>query len=235
MTYILEKYRPTKLLDYIGNKKSIEKIKQWMDSFRKGTLPKNKQGLLFVGPPGIGKTSLAKILLDEYGYEIMEFNASDVRSKSVIKDKLDKIVFGNNVLSMMFKKNKDIGIIMDEIDGCSMGDSSGIKQIIYYFKLNFVKNRKGIILDNFKLINPIICISNDKKKKIVDIKRYCETVYFKLPTETEVKKYIKYILKKEALSLTNTQINLIYENSQKDFRRILLMLDLIILKKCQLQ
>lgn len=227
MSYILEKYRPTKVSDYVGNKNAIKRIHEWMKKFKEGTLPKNKQGLLFIGPPGIGKTSLASFILKEYGYEVLEFNTSDVRSKNVIKDKLDKIIFGNNVLSMMFKKEKQIGIIMDEIDGCYMGDRSGIKQIIYYFKLNFAKKKEAIVLDNFKLINPIICISNDKKKKIVDIKRYCETIYFKLPTETEIKQFIKKISVNEEINLSDKAIHKIYSKSQYDFRRILLILDLI--------
>ena len=72
----VEKYAPNTIDKIIGNKLSISKAKNWIKNYK---LKKDKTppGLLIVGTPGIGKTSLAKILLNEFGYETVEFNASD--------------------------------------------------------------------------------------------------------------------------------------------------------------
>ena len=56
--YILEKYRPKKLSDFIGHSDEIRRAQEWMNNFKSKTLPKNKKGLLLIGPPGVGKTYL---------------------------------------------------------------------------------------------------------------------------------------------------------------------------------
>ena len=50
------------------------------------------RALLFSGPPGIGKTTTAQIVAQECGYETLELNASDVRSKSVLKENISDMV-----------------------------------------------------------------------------------------------------------------------------------------------
>ena len=120
-----EKYRPTKLSDFIGNSKLINDIKKWFKNFinkEKGT----KKCLLLVGPPGVGKTTIAKIILNYYNYDIVEFNASDVRNQKLVRDKLNQILNKKCVLNMMKDQPKKIAIIMDEIDGMSSGDKGGV-------------------------------------------------------------------------------------------------------------
>ena len=55
-TYILEKYRPKKLSDFVGHSEEIKRAQEWMDMFKSKTLPKNKKGLLFAAG-GFGGTS----------------------------------------------------------------------------------------------------------------------------------------------------------------------------------
>ena len=76
----VEKYRPTSLKDVIGNYRQIEKLKTWLNDFQKN---KNdvQPSALIMGPPGIGKTTTAKCLLESFNYEVLEFNASDVRAQ----------------------------------------------------------------------------------------------------------------------------------------------------------
>jgi DNA polymerase III delta prime subunit len=247
MSYILERYRPTKISDILGNYTAIEKGLAWLQNFKNGTLAKNKKGLLIIGPPGVGKTSFAKILLESMGFEAMELNASNMRSKKVIKTMLDKVIYGNNIVSMMHQQPKDIGIIMDEVDGCITGDYGGIKEIVNYLKLDGKlesilkkkKKKKKVVVDNSKnghnwnnilipLRNPIICISNTDNKKILDIKRCSECIYFNHPSEFVLKQFISKICKIEKIEIPTYGIHIIYEKSQKDFRRILLMIDILI-------
>ena len=95
----VDKYKPKNINDIIGNKNEITKIYKWLNVYTKKTKPdKNwKNGLLISGPPGIGKTSLAHIILKDLGYNTIEFNASELRTSKVINEKINTILSGKSV------------------------------------------------------------------------------------------------------------------------------------------
>lgn len=94
----VEKYRPKSLKDVAGHEKVKEKLKTWIESYLKGETPKP---ILLVGPPGCGKTTLAYALANDYGFEVIELNASDKRNSSAIK----KVVGHAATSSSIFGKN----------------------------------------------------------------------------------------------------------------------------------
>lgn len=259
--YILEKYRPKKLSDLVGHTKEIEKAQKWMDMFKSKTLPKNKKGLLLIGPPGVGKTTFAHILMKSNGFLCKEFNGSTMRSEKDVSNILKSVIHSVSIVDMFFGKTKYIGMIMDEIDGGIKGDSGGHRVIIEYLKTeqNLKKelnkktkkqksrSKKHIPktdgekqeikkeeerVKKLKLLysfnNPIICISNTDNKKIVEIKRYCECIYFNKPSDDFQKQYIQNICKDLNMSIPEYGIQLICKNSQGDYRRILHMIETII-------
>ena len=94
----VDKYLPNNSNEIIGNRKEIKQIKNWLNHFTgKEIYPNFKNGILLCGKPGIGKTTMAHVLLKEAGYDIIEFNASEVRSQKVIRDKLLSIINGSNI------------------------------------------------------------------------------------------------------------------------------------------
>ena len=85
------------------------------------------------GPPGIGKTSAAHLVAKSLGFDIIERNASDVRSKSLLNANVKSILNNTSVVGYFKHRgdteknsnNKRFCIIMDEVDGMSSGDHGG--------------------------------------------------------------------------------------------------------------
>ena len=136
----LEKYKPKNLDDIVGNSKNLNSIKNWLNNFNK---PLNKyKSVLISGPPGIGKTTIASIILKHYNYIPIEFNASEIRNAGNLKKKMDNILNNTNILCMFDDKRK-MGIIMDEIDGMNSGDKGGINSLIKIIRQKKTKKQKN--------------------------------------------------------------------------------------------
>ncbi len=96
----VDKYKPEQLEEIIGNGGQVKKLRSWLQEFheqrRLESSSKTKRGskgkanpssfaaALISGPPGIGKTTAARVVAQSLGFDIVEFNASDTRNKTVI-------------------------------------------------------------------------------------------------------------------------------------------------------
>ena len=89
-----------------------------------------KRGLYIHGGPGSGKTTFIINILKELDYDIIKYDAGDIRNKTIIDTITKHNMADRNVLSMYYKKVKRIVIIMDEIDGMNNGDKGGINSLI---------------------------------------------------------------------------------------------------------
>ena len=78
----VEKYAPQSLADVVGNEKIKDQIETWASRWLAGEAQKP---LLLVGPPGVGKTTIAHLVGKEYFSETIEVNASDKRSYDLIQ------------------------------------------------------------------------------------------------------------------------------------------------------
>ena len=141
-----------------------------------------KKGIYIYGSPGCGKTQFVMNLLKNMDYDIIKYDAGDVRNKSLIDTITNNNISNRNVLQMMCRKVKKIAIVMDEIDGMNNGDKGGITSLI---KLIRQKKTKKQRLENITL-NPIICIGNYYvDKKIRELMKVCYTFELKLPTDEQ--------------------------------------------------
>lgn len=128
--YILwtEKYRPKTLETYLGNKELVKLIREWIEKHRRKEYDVERF-LILHGSPGVGKTTLAHIIYNTYDYDIIECNASEQRSKKKVAEKIGTI----GKVSVCYDANikgKQIGVIMDEIDGVAGGDKGAIDELI---------------------------------------------------------------------------------------------------------
>jgi DNA polymerase III delta prime subunit len=154
---------------------------------------KNKHNLLLkrsvyiYGAPGIGKTRFVNELLKEMNYDIVKYDAGDIRNKNIIDTITKHNMSDKNVLSMFQKRVKKIVIFMDEIDGMNNGDKGGINSLIKLIRPKKTKKQKTEEIT----FNPIICVGNyHMDKKIKELMKVCHVFELKTPTPEQIRNII---------------------------------------------
>lgn len=181
-----------------------------------------KRGLYIYGSPGCGKTHFITNILTELNYDIIKYDAGDVRNKALIDTITSNNISNRNVLQMMTKKVKKIAIVMDEIDGMNNGDKGGITALIKIIRQKKTKKQK---LENITM-NPIICIGNYYiDKKIKELMKVCNTFELKTPNTNQMKSILKLtvpIIKEKQVSYETILLNYI----QGDMRKLIFVKDI---------
>ena len=191
-----EKYRPQIISDMVGNEEPRAAIMEWFAKWKKGTKP-----LLLVGPPGIGKTTIAYLVAKQFGYDLIGLNASDVRSKSRINEILMPVLGNVSVLGIPM-------IFVDEVDGIhGRGDYGGASALVDILKEPTV---------------PIILAANSyTSDKMKSIKKVVKTISFKRIPPRLLRIYLENILKKENAKLSPGSLIKVIEKSKGDIRSMI--------------
>jgi replication factor C large subunit len=190
----VEKYRPKSIEEMVGNEESRIKFLNWLRGWREGSKP-----ALLIGPPGTGKTTLLHLIAKKLGYNVIELNASDVRTKEKMMQKLGPALSSKGLFSEKFL------IFLDEVDGMyDKQDKGGIE---------FVEE----LIE--KSVVPIIMAANlEDDKKIIKLIKKSQVFRFKRVPPRFVEIYINNILKKENIKLSKESIRLIVRESKGDMR-----------------
>jgi replication-associated recombination protein RarA len=168
----------------LGREKIAEEIKTLLANFDRDHKNVNyKKGFYIYGSPGCGKTHFVMELLNSLNYDIIKYDAGDIRNKAVIDTITSNNVSNQNVLHMMTKTRKKIVIVMDEIDGMNNGDKGGITALIKLIRQKKTKKQKAEDMT----LNPIICIGNyGVDKKIRELMKVCNVFELKTPTPIQM-------------------------------------------------
>ncbi|CDK28270.1 unnamed protein product [Kuraishia capsulata CBS 1993] len=217
------KYAPTKMEHICGNKSNVAKLSNWLTNWfansKAGFKNPGKDGtgvfraVLISGPPGIGKTTAAHVVAKSLGFDVLEKNASDVRSKSLLNADL-KSVLDNTSLVGFFQgkenhnanQNKFV-LIMDEVDGMSSGDHGGVGQLAAFCRQTSM---------------PLILICNDKSlPKMRPFDRVTLDLTWRRPSAQEMRSRLMTIAHREKFQLDPNVIDQLVETTHNDIRQII--------------
>jgi replication factor C subunit 1 len=172
-----------------------------------------KRGLYIYGAPGSGKTTFVMRLLKQAGYDIVRYDAGDIRNKTIIDTIAKNNMAEKNIVSLFHKKAQPIAIVMDEIDGMNNGDKGGINALIRLIRPKKTKKQR---LEE-TTCSPVICISNYHiDKKIKELMKVCYTFEIKTPTTKQISK----ILSQTMPELDHTLITSVRDFVQGDLRKL---------------
>ena len=155
----VEKYRPKRIEDAIGNEEAKATFIEWLQSKRK-----KKKAILLYGPPGVGKTALVNAAAGEFGFTIVEMNASDTRSEKAINE-VAKPATSYMGLDHFSANSKGNLLFLDEVDGIAGNeDRGGVNAILKIIEDSLV---------------PVIMAANDPDiDKLRPLKKECVLVRF---------------------------------------------------------
>lgn len=194
----VEKYRPRRISEVAGNEEAKKEYIAWINSWVRGK-PTHKAALLY-GPPGSGKTSIVHATAAEYNWELIEINASDVRSREAIQNRVFPAIQTRSVYGYAGKI-----ILIDEVDGVwTKEDVGGLDALIELINLSKY---------------PVVLTANDPwDPKLRDLREICRLIEFKRLGKRDIIKVLSDICSKEGITCDREVLSALAENARGDLR-----------------
>jgi replication factor C small subunit len=196
-----ERYRPKSFEEIVGQEDIVKRVRNLTNSL-------NIPHLLFAGPAGTGKSSLALVIVKElfgvsWKENYLELNASDERGIDVVRQKVKDFARTKSLSNIPFKV-----IFLDEADALTREAQQALRRT----------------MENFTTTCRFILSCNYSSKIIDPIQSRCALFRFRLLEKKDIEKIIKKIVQNENLELEEEAIQVLYEASEGDCRRVINLL-----------
>lgn len=156
----VEKYRPKSVSEIVGNEEAKTTFVNWLEKNKK----RKKKAVLLYGPAGVGKTALVNAAANQFGFTIIEMNASDTRTEKAI-NKVGKPATSYVSLDKFSVKSKGNILFLDEVDGVfGQQDRGGIGAIVK--------------IVNESLVPVVMAANNTDLQKLKPLKKVCLLIRF---------------------------------------------------------
>jgi replication factor C small subunit len=190
-TLWVEKYRSQNLSTYVGNEQIKGTISKYLEQ-------NDIQNFIFYGPAGTGKTTLAKLIVNNLNCDYLYINASDERGIDTIRDKVQGF---SSVAS--FKPLKVV--ILDEADFLTIQAQASLRNIIE----TFARTTRFILTCNYveRIIDPL--------------QSRCQVLKIVPPSKQDIAYHIIDILKKEDVGMGADDLKLVINQFYPDLRKML--------------
>ena len=182
-----------------------------------------KKGIYIYGAPGCGKTYFISEILKKLNYDMIKYDAGDIRNKNLIETITSNNISNRNVLDMMTGREKKIAIVMDEIDGMNNGDKGGLTALVKLIRQKKTKKQKT----EGKTMNPIICIGNYyTDKKMRELMKVCNVFELPKPNSEEIKNILS-LGSNRLNQMENEKVSIIVNYIEGDMRKLKFTLDVL--------
>lgn len=195
-----EKYRPKKPDQLIGNEDARLMLALWLAKWKPGT-----KAALLIGPPGTGKTTFVNLLARASGMNLVDLNASDVRTKEKLQRRMGEAM---STVSLFGERSL---IFLDEVDGLAGRADIGAVEFIK----ESVKESQ----------NPIVMAANDPdSEEIKKLSSSCVTLRFRPPPPREVEMYLREVARGEGLAVGDEELRACVREAAGDVRQAINLL-----------
>lgn len=227
----VDRYKPTTIKQIIGQQGPTghaQKLLNWLTKWHDNNEGKQKhvkpspwakdndgkafKAALLSGPPGVGKTTTAHLVASEVLFDIVEFNASDTRSKKLLKEEVSSLLSNKSLAGYLngteTKMSKRHVLIMDEVDGMAGNeDRGGVAELIALIKDSRI---------------PVICMCNDRNHpKIRSLANHCFDLRFNKPSVVQIRGAMMSVCFKEGIKLETGAMDEIISGTGNDIRQTL--------------
>jgi replication factor C large subunit len=204
-----EKHRPKSLREVAGNPAAVRQLEAWAKAWETGR-PK-KRAVVLVGDPGIGKTSAALALAADFGWGLIEMNASDKRNKAAVHEVATRgALYETFTDDGEFLRRRDGGlklIVLDEADNLfGREDYGGIGAIAETIR---------------KTGQPIVLVVNDYyelTRRSTALKRLALKIAFRRPRQATVVRVLRGVAVAEGIRLDEEVLTYLADRSGGDLR-----------------